>query len=248
MPPTQMMLRKRHFIRGWEVQSLSAHSPHLSSYSSRLCLGYFVDKEQNYDVTKFSQENLWHPGIHWEWLLFSLPTSKKPHHPMWDPWGWPDTPSDNLQFLELPWQCCSSYPAHFSLPDSQIASGFLSLCICSSIQLPAAAHVPGNCWPWSQKAHTIIKRGAAYSAHLALSMRNRKARGWSTLSDFFLESSSIHKDTQPRAMTQWTQQGQLWGCACGEGLASVILLRYFSLSKVNLTLSFISSAHFVHIM
>lgn len=51
MPPTQMMLRKHLFIRGGEVQSLSAHSSHLYSYSSRLYLGYFVDKEQNYDVT-----------------------------------------------------------------------------------------------------------------------------------------------------------------------------------------------------
>lgn len=242
------MLRKHHFIRDWEVQSLSAHSHHLSSYSSRLCLGYFVGKEQNYDVTKFSHESLWHPGIHWEWLLFSLPNLQKaPLAQVWDLQGWPDTPSDNL---ELPWQSCSSCPACFSLPDSQIASATLSLYISSSIQLSSCCMclLPflGTVGPRSQKAYTI-KRGAAFPSHLALRMRNPKVRGWSTQSDFFLGSSSTHKYTQPRAMHTVDTARPGVGCAYGEGLASVILLWYFSCSEVNLTLSFINSARFVHI-
>lgn len=110
------------------------------------------------------------------------------------------------------------------------------------------AALPGNCWPWSQKAHTIIKRDAAFSTLLALSMRNPKARERSTLSGFLLGSSWIHKHRHPHAMHMVDTARPGVGGACGEGLASVILLCYFSCSEVNLTLSFISSAPFVHIM
>lgn len=79
---------------------------------------------------------------------------------MWDLRGWPDTPSDNLQCLELPWQCYFSCPARFSLLDSQTASAILSLCICSSIQPPAAARLLlflGTVCPYHKRLTQLLR-------------------------------------------------------------------------------------------
>lgn len=69
-----------------------------------------------------------------------------------------------------------------------------------------------------------MKRDAVFPTHLALSLRNAKARGWSTLNDFFLGSSPIHRYTQPGAIHIVDTARPDMRCACGEGLASVILL------------------------
>lgn len=223
------MLRKHHLIRGWGPKPL--------------CL---------LPSMKFSQKSLWYPGIHWEWALFSLPNLQKvPPAQVWDLQGWPDTPSDHLKCLELPWQCCFSCSVRFAclthrLP--QQSSVYIFLVPYSFQLLHMFAALPGNCWPWSQKAHTIIKRDNAFSTPLALSMRNAKAREWSTLNDFPPGSSSIHKHTQPHAMhtgdTARPGVGWLWGRA---GQCDFTLW-HSSCSEVNLTPSFISSAPLVHIM
>ena len=69
-----------------------------------------------------------------------------------------------------------------------------------------------------------MKRDIVFPTLLALSMRNAKARGWSALSDFFLGSSPIHRYTQPGATHTVDTARPDVGCACREGLASVILL------------------------